>query len=130
MPLGLTRGSGGSGKTCLWPGATMLAPRKVWKYSVPPSERFRVEHRAHRILREQKCSVPSTAINVRPANGPSGRRNGSSTPAAAIVLKNRGSNADGGAPSSIWRMCGSVGMAVMANRVWQFDRPWPSSNAR
>ena len=36
--------SGGSGRTCLWPGATMLAPRKAWKYSVPPSARRRVEH--------------------------------------------------------------------------------------
>ena len=24
--------SGGRGRTCLWPGATMLAPRKAWKY--------------------------------------------------------------------------------------------------
>ena len=107
-----------------------MAPRKLWKYSVPLSERFRVEQRAQWSLREQKCSVPSTAINIRPANGPSGRRNGSSTPSDAIVLKNSGSNADGGVPSSIWRICGSVGMAVMANRVWQFDRPCPASSAR
>ena len=68
--------SGGSGRTCWWPGATMLAPRNAWKYSVPPSERFRVEQRGQWILREQKCSVPSSAINTRPSR----RRNGSSTP--------------------------------------------------
>ena len=33
--------------------ATMLAPRKAWTYSVPPSERRRVEHCGHLILREQ-----------------------------------------------------------------------------
>jgi hypothetical protein len=78
----------------------MLAPRKAWKYSVPPSERFRVEQRGQWILREQKCSVPSSAINTRPFR----RWNGSSTPSVAIVLKNSGSNAAGGAPSSISRI--------------------------
>ena len=100
--------------------------QEAWKYSVPPSERLRVEQRGQWILREQKCSVPSSAIKTLPSR----RRKGSSTPSVAIALKNNGSNASGGAPSSIWRIQASVGMAVMPNRVWQFDRPCPSSSAR
>ena len=74
--------AGGSGNTCWWPDATMLAPRKAWKYSVPPSDRLRVEQRGQWILREQKCSVPSSAIRI----WPSRRLNGSSTPSVPMAL--------------------------------------------
>ena len=84
----------------MWPGATMLAPRKAWKYSVPPSERRRVEHCSHLILREQKCSLPSSAISTRPSR----HWNGVSGPAASIAFTNSPSNAAGEAPSSIRRM--------------------------
>jgi len=87
--------SGGSGRTCLWPCATMLAARKAWKYSMPPSARRRVEHCPHLILREQKCSVPSSAIGTRPSR----HRNGVNDPAAAIAFMNSPSNAAGVAPS-------------------------------
>src|ERR1700759_854691 len=53
----------------------MLAPRKAWKYSLPPSARLRVEQRGQWSLREQWCSVPSSAIRVRPPR----RWNGAST---------------------------------------------------
>jgi hypothetical protein len=110
--------SGGRGRTCLWPGATMLAPRKAWKYSVPPSERRRVEHCSPLILREQKCSVPSSARPSRHWNGVSGL-------AASIAFMNSRSNTAGVAPSSIRRMSLSEGIADMPNNVSQFDRPWP-----
>jgi hypothetical protein len=70
---------------CRWPGATRLASRKARKYSVPPSERRRVEHCSHLILREQKCSVPLSAIATRPAR----HWNGVSGPAASIALMNK-----------------------------------------
>src|SRR4051794_21041505 len=73
--------SGGKGRTCWWPGATMLAPRKAWKYSVPPSDRLRVEQRGQWILRDVKCSVPSRGINIRPPR----RLNGSSTPSVSMA---------------------------------------------
>jgi len=78
----------------------MLAPRKAWKYSVPPSERLRVEQRGQCTLREQWCSVPSSAIRIRPSR----RWNGVSTCGVSIALRNSGSKAAVGAPSSIWRM--------------------------
>ena len=78
----------------MWPGATTLAPRKEWKYSVPPSERRRVEHCGQPILREQKCSVPSSAISSRPPR----RWNADRPSAAAMVssaLRNSPSKAAG-----------------------------------
>jgi hypothetical protein len=66
------------GRTDLRPGATRVAPRKAWKYSVPPSQRRHVEHCRHLILHEQKCSVPSSTISTRPPR----RWNGASGPAA------------------------------------------------
>lgn len=95
--------SAGRGSTCWWPGATRLAPRKLWKYSIPPSERRRLEHCGQWILREQKCSVPSRAISTRPPK----RWNGAGAPPPAAVStaeKNTPSNAAGDAPSSIRRI--------------------------
>jgi hypothetical protein len=92
--------SGGSGNTWWWPGATRVAPRKAWKCSTPPSERRRVEHCGQLILREQKYSVPSSAINTRSPR----HWNRVSGPAALMARMNRWSNAAGEAPSSIRRM--------------------------
>ena len=52
------------------------------------------------ILREQKCSLPSSAIGTRPSR----HWNGVSGPAASIAFTNSPSNAAGEAPSSIRRM--------------------------
>jgi hypothetical protein len=92
--------SGGKGSTCVCPGATTLAPRKAWKHSTPPSERRRVEHCGHLILREQKYSLPSSAINTRSPR----RWNRVSGPAASMARMNRPSKAAGETPSSIKRI--------------------------
>jgi hypothetical protein len=68
--------------------------------NMPSSERRRVEHCGQLILREQKYSVPSSAINTRPPR----QWNRVSGPAALMARMNRGANAAGGAPSSIRRM--------------------------
>jgi hypothetical protein len=93
---------------------------------VPPSERRRVGHCLHLISREQKCSVPSSAISTRPFR----HWNGVSGPAASIALKNSPSNAAGEAPCSIRRMSLSEGIADMPKSVSQFDRAYPSASAR
>ena len=101
--------------------------RKAWKYSVPPSERRRVEQRWQWILREQKCSVPSSAISTRPPR----RWNGASTPSVSIALvEQRIERRRWGAVQHQADIGCRVGMADMPNRVWQFDRPCPSSSAR
>jgi hypothetical protein len=94
--------SGGSGRTWLCPGATKLAPRKAWKYSIPPSARRRVEQCGQWILREQKCSLPSSAMSTRPPR----RWNGPSAVAARVAKprQNSPSKAAGATPSSINRM--------------------------
>ena len=78
----------------------MLAPRKPWKYSVPPSERRRVEHWLQWILREQKYSLPSSAMSTRSPR----HWKRASGPAFSMARMNSPSNAAGEAPSSIRRM--------------------------
>jgi hypothetical protein len=92
--------SGGRGRTYLWPGATRVVLTKAWKYSAPPSERRRVEHCRHLILREQKCSVPSSTISTRPPR----HWNGASGQGASIALMSSPSNAARAAASSLRRI--------------------------
>src|SRR6516225_5319537 len=48
-----TTNSGSSGTTRLWPGATSVAATSVWKYSVVPPLRSRVEQHAQCSLMER-----------------------------------------------------------------------------
>src|ERR1700680_3405385 len=58
--------SGGRASTCVWPGATTLAPRKAWKLSTPPSARRRVEHCGEVILRDQGSPAQTLEACQRP----------------------------------------------------------------
>jgi hypothetical protein len=49
----------------LWTGgATRVAAIRVWKYSIVPPLRLRVEQRGQCSLAERKYSVPSNAISM------------------------------------------------------------------
>ena len=87
--------------------------------SAPPPGALRL------ILREQRYSLPSGAIGIRP----SARSKRGSDRAAMMARRNSGSKAAGDTPSSVGRMCSWDGMAALPNRVFKFDRPrraaWP-----
>ena len=92
--------SGGSGRTWVWPGATMLAPRKGG--NIPRRHRNAAASSScgQLILREQKYSVPSSAISTRPLR----RWNGVEHAAVSIACEEQRIEAAGEAPSSIRRI--------------------------
>jgi hypothetical protein len=105
-----------------------VAPTKLWKYSVSPSERLRVEHSGQESLREQKCSEPSNAINTRPSK----QRNDFNSPRASTsftIVENTESKWSVGAPSNIWRIWLSQGIDVIPKSVCAFERPRPRPSA-
>ena len=80
-------------------------------------------------MREAKCSEPSSAISTRPER----QWNAASPPCASSADRtapNSGSKCDAGVPSSICRIWLSLGIAVIANSVSQFDRPRARARSR
>jgi hypothetical protein len=98
------------------------------EFVVPPL-RARDEQCAQCSLIDRKYSVPSSAIRTRPCR----RRNSLSPPVRSSVpmtSENTGKNRAGSTGSSMARIWLSHGIAVMPNRLWQFDWPRPCSRWR